>query len=123
MCKKVFDLHRPRRVALLLASLLASSVTSAAYGAEESAPVTPACLEELATFTAEQDLVFDPAKITFGARWAGAGHEIKRLPGHRAHIPVERCNGTLAVDLSDACRIVKSRGEGGCKRTFPLTFH
>lgn len=65
----------------------------------------------------------DPAQVTFTERWAGAGHEIKRLPGHRARLPLKACGGTLAIDLSEDCRVLRSRGEGGCRAAYPLMFY
>ena len=99
--------------------LLALAATAAA--AER--PVAPVCLEALAAFAADRGVEFDGARVTFGARWIGAGHEVRRVPGATARIPVKSCGAMLAVDMSDACVILKSRGEGACKSAFPLTFH
>ena len=85
--------------------------------------VTPACLDRLAAFAKAQGLNFAPAETRFGPRWVGAGHEIRRVPGLVARLPVAHCAGTLAVDLGANCKVVKSRGEGACRRAFPLTFH
>jgi len=86
-------------------------------------PVTPACFDELAAYSADLGIGFDAAKVEFGARWIGAGHEVRRVPGMTARIPVESCGAALAVDLSVTCGILKSRGEGACRKVFPLTFH
>ena len=102
---------------MLIASQIRPTV---AWSAEATGSV---CLGQLAAFAGEQGIPFDPALVTFGARWGGAGHEIKRLPGSTARLPVERCGAVLAVDLGADCRILKSRGEGACRATFPLTFH
>ena len=111
--------RRPFSLACLLALLLASMLPSDVEAAEEA----PACLEQLAAFAAEQGLAFDPAQIEFSPRWTGAGHEIKRLPGHRARLPAAACGASVAVDLSPDCRVVKSAGEGPCKATYPPAFH
>ena len=86
-------------------------------------PIVPSCLDELAAYSADLSIGFDAAKVTFGARWIGAGHEVRRVPGVTARLPVKSCGAVVAVDLSDACAILKSRGEGTCKKAFPLTFH
>lgn len=98
-------------------------VMTATLPALSDDPVVPACFDELAAFAAEHDLDFDPDRVGFAARWIGAGHEIRRVPGLVARLPVASCGATLAVDLGVDCKVVKSRGEGACKRTFPLTFH
>lgn len=95
----------------------------AASAAADERPVAPICLDALAAFAADRGVEFDAARVTFGPRWIGAGHEVRRVPGSTARIPVKNCGATLAVDLSDECAILKSRGEGACKSAFPLTFH
>lgn len=99
---------------------LALALTGSTGSADD---VSPVCLEELASFAAERDLDFDPDSIAFASRWAGAGHEVSRLPGTRARLPMSRCDGALAVDLGPDCRILKSRGEGACRADFPLVFY
>ena len=110
-------------MACLLSLLLGLLGQTDAAATDDGPAVAPGCLDELAAFATSADIAFDRAAITFGPRWVGAGHEIKRLPGLRVKLPVERCGATLALDLSPDCRIVRSRGEKGCKAAFPLSFH
>ncbi len=81
------------------------------------------CLDALAAFAAEKGVDFDPESVTFGDRWASAAHEVQKLPGSRARLAQESCDGALAVDLTPECRIIKSQGEDGCKAAYPLSFH
>lgn len=120
---RVKNALRRSHAACLTALLMLIAAPTVAWGAEQDALQAPDCLDRLATFAAERNIDFDPARITFGPRWAGAGHEVKRLPGLNARLPVEQCGATLSVDLGPQCRIVKSRGEGRCREYFPLTFH
>ena len=108
----------------LLAMLIGVFVVSSVDGsARDDEDVEPRCLDALAVFAAEQGVSMDGHRVEFSARWVGAGHEVSRVPGLTARIPVDRCNGVLAVDLSEMCRILKSRGEEGCSATFPMAFH
>ena len=106
-----------------LALLISLAVPAPGPRADEVTVDGASCLDRLAAFATEQGIAFDPARVTFSARWAGAGHEVQRLPGLRARIPVDRCGAALAVDLTEDCRIVKSQGEHACKRAFPPTFY
>lgn len=85
--------------------------------------VNPSCIDQLAAFAQTQGIAFEPRRVSFSPRWAGAGHEVRRLPGITASIPADHCGAVLSVDLNTDCRIVKSRGKGACRKTFPLEFH
>ncbi len=101
---------------LALALFLATSVPGATLATER-------CLAALAAFTAERDIPFDAQAVTVAERWAGAGHEVKRLPGVRLRLPVARCGGRLAVDFTEDCRLTRTRGDGGCRAAYPLTYY
>ncbi len=81
------------------------------------------CFDEIRKYASEQGIQFDPVRVTFAARWVGAGHEESQLPGVTVRIPVKSCGSTLALDMTSSCEITKSRGEGECAKTFPLNFH
>jgi len=82
--------------------------------------VAPACFDELAAFAAARGLAYDAADIRFSERWAGGGHEVQRVPGVRARLPVAACGDVLVVDLAPNCQVVKSWGEGACKGDYPV---
>ena len=82
-----------------------------------------ACVEQVTRFAAERGIKTDRYSVRYRERWVGAGHEIRRLPGATAVVPMPECQGVLAIDISIDCKILKSRGEGKCKDLHPLTFH
>ncbi len=81
------------------------------------------CLDALSAFAAQRDIMFAVEKVIVAERWAGAGHEVKRLPGVRLRLPVAHCEGSLAVDFTEDCRLVRTRGEGGCRSAYPVTYY
>ena len=81
------------------------------------------CANRLMDFAKYHALTFDLTHTTVGPRWVAAGHEVRKLPGHTVRIPVDACDGTVAVDFAPDCQILKNRGENGCRAKFPLTFH
>ena len=112
-----------RGAALVLLVLTGSCVCLAPSLSRGDSARDARCFHELAAFAAQRDIAFDAEQVAVAERWAGAGHEIKRLPGLRLRLPVAHCGGTLAVDFTEDCRLVRSRGEGGCRAAYPVTFY
>ena len=111
------------RLVLGLLLVLTSIVALPSQAADTKAVDGTRCVNQLATFAGDRGIAFNAAHVTYSARWTGAGHEVKRLPGVRARIPVEHCGAALVVDMTEDCKIAKSQGEGACRSAYPMTFH